>query len=111
MKLKLKDIYLSVQQGKDLKRIKERKKNKILKKQALSEDTLNEWSILNWMDKFFEKVKKNQADEIIRNLKKNEPNAAEALLKIKQGVEEISHLAKTDTTKEFQTNIFKALFN
>lgn len=103
--IKLKDIYDSAIEGKQIKRLKEMKKKTKKSKFdiiPLTEDQLNEDFITRWIDSFFEKVKARRADDIIKDAKKKDPKLGAALEKIEQSsmdaMELLRQYAKISTT-------------
>lgn len=111
VKISLKDIYKSVQTGKKIKRIKEQDKKKQEKnREKIFEDLITEDVVTRFLDKFFNKVAKNQADDTIKNLKKTNPEAASALEKIKEKSIEIQKLFKTDVIPDLTQREINDLF-
>lgn len=101
--MKLKDVYDSVKKGKEIKRLKERgefysKENPIqLNEEPLNEDNdlLTENIITRWIDKFFEKVKARQSQEMIKDIYFKDPELGKEMEKIRISMNKINvQLAK-----------------
>lgn len=102
--MKLKDIYDSVKKGKEIKKLKERGEIIIgdnepiqLNEEPLNEDTdlLTENIITRWIDKFFEKVKARQSQEMIKDIYYKDPALGKELEKIRLSMNNINkQLAK-----------------
>ena len=96
MSINLKDIYQSIQHGKELKRLRERKTNKkninTATKQTLTEELLTEDFITRWLDRFFDSVKTDAANDIIKNAIKTDPKLGQSLYNIKKNADEVSDM-------------------
>jgi hypothetical protein len=111
-KLKLKDIYLSATNGMKIKRIKERikkeketvKSNVSVKKTTLSEERLNEDFISDFLDKFFEKVKRHNADDIIKKARNHNDDLANALDTIQTTTDDVAKILHLDKEKHPDTD-------
>lgn len=118
-KINLKDLYNSVQTGKNIQRLKERKlKNKqkiktVQSKTQLTEELLTEDFISRWIDKFFEKVKSDAATDIIRTASKSDPALANSLSNIKKGFEEADAILSREikTNPNYKEDILNSLMN
>lgn len=98
--MKLKDVYDSVKKGKEIKRLKERgefysKEDPIqLNEEPLNEDNdlLTENIITRWIDKFFEKVKARQSQEMIKDIYFKDPALGKELEKIRLSMNTVNSI-------------------
>lgn len=91
LNIKLKDIYQSVSEITRSQKLKELKK-KDANKKKLTEEQLNESIVGRWLTKFFEKVKNNEADDIVKTAVKKDPKLGNALNNMKKNYDELHDL-------------------
>lgn len=115
--MKLKDVYDSVKKGKEIKRLKERgefysKEDPIqLNEEPLNEDNdlLTENIITRWIDKFFEKVKARQSQEMIKDIYFKDPALGKELEKIRVSMNNVISLMskKIKVDKNYIDKMFR----
>lgn len=106
--MKLKDVYDSVKKGKEIKRLKERgefysKEDSIqLNEEPLNEDNdlLTENIITRWIDKFFEKVKARQSQEMIKDIYFKDPALGKEMEKIRIAMNNINQIMFKNTKRD-----------
>jgi hypothetical protein len=91
---------------KELEQLIENKVREIIKE---NKQFLNEGFLTRLVDKFFDKVKDNRADQIINDMKKVNPKAAIAMANIKKNSDELKSLLKYDENED-KDDLYKKAF-
>jgi len=90
----------------ELEQLIETKVREIIKE---NKSSLNEGFLTRLVDRFFDKVKENRADQIIKDMKRVNPKAANAMYNIQKNMQELDDILKVNVPPDLDAQ-YQAMF-